>query len=133
MKGGLSYCFTLIFNISREQHGQYSSLASRAHQTNGTAGSVVIVDRGLDRVLHAILFVVLDHLGGGIGMAGHGQDAFRRPAARDRLGDGRVPQAVGLLVHYCTRTPHIQLPVDSLPVDSINLIRGFHVNIKLPS
>ena len=65
----------------------------------------------LDRVLHAILFVVIDHGGGGICVAGHGHDAFKRPAARDCLGDGRVPQAVGLLVHYCTRTPHIQLPV----------------------
>lgn len=65
----------------------------------------------LDRVLHAIPFVVIAHRGRGIGMAGHGHDAIKRPAARDRLGDGRVPQAVGLLVHYCIRTAHIQLPV----------------------
>jgi hypothetical protein len=57
--------------------------------------SVVIVDMGLDWVLHAILFVVIDHGGGGIGVAGHGHDPFQRLTARDRLGDGRVPQAVG--------------------------------------
>lgn len=60
-----------------------------------SAGSVVIVDMGLDRILHAVFFVVVDHGGGGIGVAGHVHDAFQRLAARDRLGNGRVPQAVG--------------------------------------
>ena len=55
-----------------------------------SAGSVVIVDMGLDRVLHAVFFVVVDHGGGGIGVAGHGHDPFQRLAGVSCLDTQRL-------------------------------------------